>query len=299
MTVFDRKSGKPITEDEPLSGALNFLYGTAMGRALLKIAVSPCFSELAAVYRNSPLSRKDIAPFCEKHGITLENGAKYRNFNEFFTRKKAVSVSLKPLEVPAISDSRLSVFPIDENLRLRIKRSEYSVSEILKSRSLAEKYAGGMCFVFRLSLTDCHRYLFPDDGVLMKHWKIRGVLHTVRAISEEYRVFSRNSREVSVLKTRHFGTVTQIEVGAMLTGKIRNHELTSFKKGQEKGFFEYGGSTVILLFPRLKNGYIQPDYDILKNSRNDIETLVEAGERIAEFRVFETTQRGDLNDSRA
>ncbi|MGN0679837.1 MAG: phosphatidylserine decarboxylase [Oscillospiraceae bacterium] len=283
MKVFDRKSGELINEAEPLSKPLDFLYNTVPGRALLKITVSPTFSEMAAVYRNNPHSRKDIASFCEKHGISVENTEQYKTFNEFFTRKREFEMSLQPLEVPAIADSRLAVYPIDEDLRLIIKHSEYSVTEILGNRSLAAKYAGGMCFVFRLSLTDCHRYLFPDDGILHKHWTIRGELHTVRSISEEYNVFSRNTREISVLKTRHFGMVTQIEVGAMLTGKIRNHKITEFAKGDEKGYFEYGGSTVILLFPKLEKGFIQPDSDILENSENGIETLVGLGEKIAEF----------------
>lgn len=284
MKVWDRRSGRLVTEAEPLAKPLDFLYGTVPGRALLKVAVSPAFSEMAAVYRNSPLSRKDIAPFCEKYTIVAKNIEKFRNFNEFFSRKKDFSMSAKEFEVPAVADSRLAVYPIDEGLRLRVKRSDYSLTEILGSRSLAARYAGGVCFVFRLSLTDCHRYLFPDDGVLLKAWKIRGELHTVRAISEKYRVFSRNTREISVLKTRRFGTVTQIEVGAMLTGKIRNHGVTRFRKGDEKGYFEYGGSTVILLFPRLKNGFIEPDPDILQNSKNGIETLVELGERVAVLR---------------
>ncbi len=284
MRVWDRKRGKLVTEAEPLAKPLGFLYGTIPGRALLKVAVSPAFSELAAVYRNSPLSRKEISTFCKKYGIFAKNIEKFRNFNEFFSRKKEFSMSAKEFEVPAVADSRLTVCPIDDGLRLRVKRSEYSLEEILGSRSLAAKYEDGMCFVFRLALTDCHRYLFPDDGVLLRHWKIRGELHTVRAISEKYRVFSRNCREISVLKTRRFGTVTQIEVGAMLTGKIRNHGLTRFRKGDEKGYFEYGGSTVILLFPKTDRGFVEPDPDILQNSQNGIETLVELGERIAVLR---------------
>lgn len=286
MLVYDRSINKLITEDEPMANKLNFLYNTVIGRHLLKIAVSPEFSSLVALYKNSVLSKKDIIPFCKKHGIILSNPGSFNSFNEFFTRQRKINVNLNEYEIPAVANSRVSVFKIDDNLRLNIKNSNYSISEIVKSTRLAEKYAGGLCFVFRLSLTDYHRYLFPDDGTLVKNWKIKGVLHTVRAISEKYNVFSRNCREVSILRTKHFGVVTQIEVGAMLTGKIRNHGLTEFRKGQEKGYFEYGGSTVVLLFPDLKNGLIQPDCDILENSQKGIETLVNAGERIAKFYTY-------------
>ena len=79
-----------------------------------------------------------------------------------------------------------------------------------------------------------------------------------------------------MLKTRNFGTMIQIEVGALLVGKIQNHPVTEFKKGDEKGYFELGGSTIILL----TQSNIAVDEDILENSRKGIETKVHYSERI-------------------
>jgi phosphatidylserine decarboxylase len=134
-----------------------------------------------------------------------------------------------------------------------------------------------LCLVFRLGVNDYHRYIFIDNGEMVENYKIAGELHTVRSISEKYNVFSRNSREISILRTEHIGDVAQIEVGALLVGAIKNNEKEQFVKGEEKGYFEYGGSTIVLLF---EEGRISLDEDIIEQSKLGIETKVSIGERI-------------------
>ena len=112
---------------------------------------------------------------------------------------------------------------------------------------------------------------------MVENYKIAGELHTVRSISEKYNVFSRNSREISILRTEHIGDVAQIEVGALLVGAIKNNEKEQFVKGEEKGYFEYGGSTIVLLF---EEGRISLDEDIIEQSKLGIETKVSIGEKI-------------------
>jgi phosphatidylserine decarboxylase len=69
-----------------------------------------------------------------------------------------------------------------------------------------------------------------------------------------------------------------MEVGALLVGKIVNHHgPAAVRRGQEKGYFQFGGSTVVLL---LKKDTALLDEDILENSRNGIETVVKFGEKI-------------------
>jgi phosphatidylserine decarboxylase len=103
-------------------------------------------------------------------------------------------------------------------------------------------------------------------------------LHTVRPVSaERYRVYIVNHREVSVLETENIGEFIQIEIGAILVGKITNHQVISFKRGDEKGYFSFGGSTIVLLF---KDGAIKIDPDILEFSQKGIETRVRMGEKI-------------------
>ena len=84
--------------------------------------------------------------------------------------------------------------------------------------------------------------------------------------------------EYTVLETENFGTVVQVEVGAMMVGRIVNHHGThSFQRGEEKGMFEFGGSTTVLL---VKKDQLKVDQDILENSKENIETVVKLGEKI-------------------
>ena len=90
-------------------------------------------------------------------------------------------------------------------------------------------------------------------------------------------MFHRNCREISILETEHFGTVAYAEIGAMLVGRICNHKKTVFARGEEKGYFAYGGSTVVLL---TEKGFVTPDDDLLQNSARGIETYVRTGETV-------------------
>lgn len=266
-------------ETEYRQGAVAFLYETMPGRILLRLMVSPWISRLWGVYQKSPLSRGAIKPFIQKHGIEIDLAEvdAFRSFNDFFTRKRAVSAEVDdPRALLAVADSKLLYYPITDDLQLKLKNCVYDLADILEDEALAARYRGGTCIVFRLSLDDYHRYHFLDDGKLLDSKRIKGVLHTVRSVSEKYRVFARNTRQVSMLKTANFGQVVQVEVGALLVGKIRNHNKKTFSRMEEKGYFEFGGSTIVLLLNRA----VQFDEDIAKMNATGIETQVHAGERI-------------------
>ena len=280
MQYYDRKRKTVEEAEEYQQSSLHFLYETVFGRVLLKYAVArPWLSKVYGLYQNSGLSKKDIKPFIEKNKIDVSawDVDLFRCFNDFFTRKKDIRADLSdPEALLSVADSKIRIFPITENLVLNVKRSRYTVGEILGDESLAEEFRGGTCIVFRLSVDDYHRYQYIDSGRTVCSKKIKGMLHTVRAISEKYNVFSRNAREVHILDTDHLGRVAQIEVGALFVGKIVNHPAESFEKMQEKGYFEYGGSTVVVLL----NKEIQFDSDILEMNAKGIEIKVRAGERI-------------------
>ena len=205
----------------------------------------------------------------------------FPNFNAFFTRQRKNYVNqTAEKELPAIADSKLTALPIDKNRVFTVKGVPYTAAELLENEKLAAEYAGGTCLIFRLSPDDYHRYVYPDGGTQEKTVAIKGVLHSVNPIAGSLGVYRRNARRYTVLHTAHFGDVVQMEVGALLVGKICNHNETagSFAKLQEKGYFEYGGSTVILL---LKKDAVTVDADILQYSAKGIETKVKIGERIA------------------
>lgn len=277
--IYDRKAGCLKEHSEYGQGAASFLYENIFGRILLRVAVSPFVSKLWGVYQKSFLSRRSIRPFVKKNQVPVTEEAlqEFRCFNDFFTRKNPVSAQTDdPNVLLSVADSKLQYFPITDDLRLKIKNSVYELSEILEDGELAAQYRGGTCIVFRLCVDDYHRYHFPDDGKVIRVKKIKGLLHTVRPISEKYRVFARNSRQISVLETAHFGTMVQIEVGAILVGKICNHEKEVFSRMDEKGYFEFGGSTIVLLL----NKPIAFDEDIVRMNQSGAEIQVRVGERI-------------------
>ena len=234
---------------------LRLLYRTAPGRLVLKGLVHPGVSRLAGKILSSPLSRPMIRPYIKKHHIPMTGyeGVEYRSFNDFFTRRRlpqAMEVDQSSTCLISPCDGLLSVYPIDANSRFRVKGSEYTLTDLLEDRDLAGEYQGGTCLIFRLTPRHYHRYCYIDDGHKGDNRIIPGVLHSVRPICCEcYPVYIRNSREYTVLYTEHFGAVVQMEVGALLVGRISNeHGRGRIRRGHEKGHFEFGGSTILLLF---------------------------------------------------
>ena len=263
---------------------LAFLYGTAPGRLLLRPLVSRGFSRAVGRFMDSRASRGLIARFIRKNKIDMRQylPEDYASFNAFFTRR--VRMEARPLDMRenhfmAPCDGLLSVYDINEHSIFSIKNSRYDVPALLGNDPRAAEFAEGLCLVFRLCVDDYHRYHYPDDGEKGENHFIPGVLHTVRPIALEHtRVFCQNCREYTFLHTAHFGDVAQIEVGAMLVGKIRNHMgAGSYRRGEEKGCFLYGGSTIVLL---LRKGALLVEERFRQASAKGEEVPVRLGETI-------------------
>ena len=268
---YDLKNNLYIKNDTLKS--LKFLYNTSIGRCILKILTTKIIANIYAKYMNSKLSKIKIKKFIKKNNIDMEEYEKkeYTSFNDFFIRK--IKMNKRKIENGLISvcDSKLSVYEITDDLKLNIKNSVYTIEELIRENK-KYKYA----LVFRLCVDDYHHYAFPDDGEILKSKHIDGILHTVQPIAfKKYKVFTENDREVTFLNCKNLGEVCYIEVGAMLIGKICNENKTKFKKGEEKGHFEFGGSTVILLVNDVDINNV-----IIENTKNDIETIVKMGQKI-------------------
>ena len=280
--VYDRALGECRPERQYGDSGLRFAYGTALGRWLLaRSAVRPWFAAANALARRSPLSARSIPGFVAAHGVDLAEfePRAYRNFGEFFTRSFRQGARPVPEEGVLFSpaESKVTYVPIDHATRLTIKGHTYTVAELLDDADAAASFAGGTCLVFRLAVQDCHRYSYVDDGVTVASRRIVGVLHTVSAASAAYGIYRDNTRTWDLLRTARLGDMIQMEVGAMLVGRIRNHGRASFTRGEEKGWFELGGSTVVLL---LKEGAVIIDYDIVEWSGRGIEVAVRLHEKV-------------------
>lgn len=278
------RDGTLIEQEDGQERTLGRLYGSAPGRLLLRLLTRPWLSRLAGGFLSTRLSRGLIASFIRKHGIDMSQfeAVDYRSYNEFFSRKirpEARPVDMKPGHLISPCDSKLTALPITADTRLTLKQTEYSLSSLLRDEALAADYAGGWALIFRLTVDDYHRYCYADSGEKRANVRIPGVLHTVNPIANDhYPIYKENSREYSILHSRNFGDVLMMEVGALLVGKIVNHHgAATVTRGQEKGYFQFGGSTVVLL---LKAGTVELDADILENSQAGIETVVRMGEKI-------------------
>ena len=137
--------------------------------------------------------------------------------------------------------------------------------------------------ILRLAPNDYHRYHFPCDGKALAPIKIKGPLYSVSpyALVKNFtRVFIENKREITSLQTSTYGNMLLIPVGATMVGSILQSYTSdsAIKKGDEMGYFAFGGSTIVILFEK---GKVKIDQDLLDNTSKGMETGVRMGEQIA------------------
>lgn len=264
------------------SKSVSFLYGTIIGRFLLKTVmvlhmdrIAVCFlrSRFSKVINNGYIKRNNIS-------VTEEEKASFRSYRDLFARTRVNSeIDMTPEHLISPCDSWLSVFEIDEQSRFFIKNSHYSLKDFLQDEELAKNYIGGYCLIFRLCASDYHHYCYIDNGYQGENHFIEGALHSVQPIAcEKYPVYVKNRRSWCLLETENFGNVIQCEIGALIVGGIANEkENAHFSKGEEKGHFELAGSTIVLLFEK---GKIMLKEDITKELFQNSEVKVTLGEWI-------------------
>lgn len=233
------------------------LYGSAPGRALLKLLQKSHADRLAVAFLRSPLSRPMVGQYVRRYHIDLSQFTRqdFPTFRDFFVReKKDLSIDPTPGHLISPCDGLLSAFPLEADSSFSIKGSRYRLEDFLQGGdpALLRSYRSGLCLIFRLRPQDYHHYCYIDDGRQGPNHPVPGVLHSVRPLAcETYPVYTLNRRSWTVLATRHFGPVAQVEIGALIVGGIVNPlENAPFRKGMEKGRFELAGSTIVLLFQK-------------------------------------------------
>jgi len=202
----------------------------------------------------------------------------------FFYRKlkktaREIASSADPKVAVSPADCRLNVFPtIDDATKIWIKGKNFTLKNLIKDDALANQYVGGSLAICRLAPQDYHRFHIPCNGTLGKFVPIDGTYYTVNpiAVREQVDVYTENKRQRVVISSPEFGDVLYISVGATMVGSIfyTAKEGQPVQKGDELGYFAFGGSTVLLLF---KKGTIKFDNDLVVNSTKPIESLVKMG----------------------
>lgn len=269
----------PISQKDKLK--VRFLYRTPLGRILLWLLIRKSVSNFFGFMMNRRVSKLSVKRFAKKNKINMSEceEKKFKSFNSFFKRKlknESRPFSQNIADFCAPCDGKLTAYEITESSVFNVKNSKYQVADLLKDDELADKYMGGTCLIFRLTPDDYHRYFFVDDGEIIKTKKIKGVLHTVRPIvHKRYKVFTKNAREWTLMRTNNFGEIVQVEVGALFVGKIKNIiKSGTFGREEQKGMFEFGGSTIIML---LQKDAVKISDDILQNTKQNKETVIKLG----------------------
>lgn len=282
--------------EEQVYGAawIRWLYGTWPGRLISALVALPPFSRIYGWCQDRPGSRSKIDPFIDQFQIQMsdflpEEGASaevpYSSFNAFFTRR--VTEAARPFAqgrtVPAPCDARYFAYQaLNDDVRVPVKGALFKASALIGDTEWTACFEDGPGFIARLCPVDYHRYHYPDDGRVLASWRIPGALHSVNpwALAERADIFMINERQVSILETEQFGRLAYVEVGATCVGRIvQTHHGESFTRGEEKGMFLFGGSTVIVIG---EQGRWQFDDDLIERTRNGLETYLKMGARLAE-----------------
>jgi phosphatidylserine decarboxylase len=286
---YERECGLIKTEKVAGEEYLVWLYHNPIGEATLwALAKRKLVSSIYGNMMDRISSVKKIEPFIEDFDIDMSIAQKqeFNNFNDFFTRK------LKPDARPVNPGSNIVVSPADGKILAYtdisssdfiIKGYRFDVSSFLDNPDLAQRYDDGSLLIIRLAPVDYHRFHFPVSGKLSPNEKIEGDYYSVNpiALRKKAEIFCLNKREYTVLSNPLFGDVIMAEVGATMVGSIEQTFGGSYAdKGEEKGYFRFGGSTVVLLFEKSK---IRIDEDLLINTSRGYETSVKMGERIGMY----------------
>ena len=279
-------------EIEKVAGekVLNWTYSSPIGRNLLEVIIKKrMFSSLYGWYLDRRISKKKINPFITKFNIDMsicENRLRdFSTFNDFFSRKlkpNARAIDSDSNSLISFGDGRLFAYEkIDLERLIQVKGFTYSLRELIKDNRVAHKYDKGTCLILRLCPTDYHRYHFIDSGICEDIEKIKGSYYSVNpiALQKIEKLFCENKREWSTFHSDHFGDVLYIEVGATCVGSIIQTYTPKKRvnRGDEKGYFKFGGSTVILFFEVDK---VIIDEDIVEQTKLGYESHVLVGEKI-------------------
>ncbi len=288
----DRATGEQIAESTFGHDTLRFLYVHPRGRLLTDHLLSRrVSSRLYGLIQRSSRTRHKIPRFAESLGIDVSEAehplGSYRSLDDFFTRRLipgARPIDPDPATLVSPADGRVLVMPRLGAGTLRVKGGRVSLEQLVGDPDLAARYVGGVGFIVRLAFSDYHRFHFPDGGIASPSAALGRRLHSVHTIALTAGAPSfENRRAVSRLDSDGFGCLLLVDVGALFVGTIvQTYRPGRVERGDEKGYFRFGGSTVVLL---VEPGRVEVDPDLVAWSTFDapgaIETHVRMGTPIA------------------
>ena len=293
MSIYyiDRRDGQVKQEEVAAYRMLKWTYETKVGKTLLELLIKKkIFSSFLGLFMETKLSKRKIDSFVNRLGIEMSEAERegiheYKSFNDFFARKLKAEVRpvcQKDISLISPVDGRVLAYEkIDMHSEISVKGERYKLLDIFQDCKLANEFDLGTCIIARLSPIDYHRFHFPDNGLADKSKRVKGYYYSVNPLTmfSLIDVYCRNKREITSFASDNFGEMCLVEVGATAVGSIvQTYQPNSYvEKGVEKGYFKFGGSTVIIF---IKKDKIIIDRDIIRNTELGYETKVNIGERI-------------------
>lgn len=287
---YDRRDGLWKTERVFAGAFLHWLYNTrAGGLVCTAITASPWPSRLYGRAHRGAWSRRKVRRFVEALGVDTSEALKpldaFPSFADFFVREidlRQRPVHPEPDVCIAPADGKVLAFArVEAGTRFAIKRSWFDLAGLLRDAALTRTFAGGAMVVSRLCLADYHHFHFPVAGLASAARPIPGSYHAggPYALRTLVPFFTENHRMLTTLASDRFGLVGMVEIGALTVGSIRQtyRPETRVARGERKGRFELGGSTVVLLF---EPGAIALDADLVSLTAEGTESYVRMGESI-------------------
>ncbi|MFZ9848746.1 MAG: archaetidylserine decarboxylase [Flavobacteriales bacterium] len=284
-----RSTGKIETERPPAEGLLKFLYGNTFGKlVVLPIAKQKAITKRYGRMMSSSKSVERIPDFVSSLNIDMSESKKsvseFKTFNEFFFRELKPGARKIGEGLVSPGDGRVLAFEkISEVNSFFVKGKKFTLKEFLKDDVLFKKHENSSMIIVRLAPNDYHRYHFPFAGKASESKRIDGAYYSVSPIALQSNfttVFCKNKKEICTLTTEAHGEILVIPVGATMVGSLNStyQPNTVVEKGQEMGYFAFGGSTVVLLFDAK---HFKIDEDLIHNTKNNIETYLHMGDKIA------------------
>lgn len=290
IQYIDRRSGELRTEVVLGEALVRFVYERISGRFLRRAVLTrPGFSKLYGRYQSSPWSRRAIAETVRKLAIDMEDyevpPGGFRHFNDFFTRRLrpgARPVEADPRRLISPADGRTFVYTeVQGDTLLPAKGRSLSLRALLGGDEVARPFRDGVVFIVRLCPSDYHRFHFPCAGEAGAPRTLAGPLESVNpwALARGRPILDTNQRDLTLIDSPTFGRIAYLEIGAMCVGSIvHTFRAGPVEAGQEKGYFQFGGSTVVLVF---EPGRVAVDEDLVANTREGLETFLRMGEGVA------------------
>ena len=289
IEYYDRYQAKLCEEAVMGEGMIRWAYQTLSGKLFSScIFGNSILSRLLGLYFDSGLSKRQIKKTIADLNINTDEFElavdAFKSFNHFFTRY------LKEDARPFEKDEQIIVSPADGRVLVYPDASKESIISIKGMHDSVQNFIGQdiegfdncSVAVIRLCPSDYHRYHFPCTGEILKTGKLSGKYHSVNPVALDAvpNIFCRNKREFALCNSSK-GKFIISEVGAFgVAGIIQTHTGDKFIKMDEKGYFKFGGSTVILVFPK---GAVEFDKDLVKYSEEGTETLIHVGDNLAKW----------------